>query len=297
MVDQNWFQNISAATIHETLINQTLPERLFHYTSSDGLKGIVGNNCLRFADAMFMNDGSETVHGMYIFAQAVTQFMEGKPDHEIQIVEELKQQIVATANIMRPIIFCMSAEQNLLNQWRDYGSDVVPYSIELDTYVLQRGNEFSFPVYLAKVIYDMAFQEYLLKKLISAIYQRTQDIPAGAQISPELKAQLMQSVATEILWLLYRFKNPAFAAEQEWRLISHGDTVQRFTRPQFRSSKLGVVPYYEFRPSGQAKLPIRAVWVGPSPYSNVSHIALQQFLQANGYENVGTNFSTIPIRR
>ncbi|MDV4181067.1 MULTISPECIES: DUF2971 domain-containing protein [Rhizobium] len=297
MIDGTWFRNISWNTIQETTVGQPIPDRLYHYTSSEGLKGIIESNCIRFADAMFMNDGSETVHGMYLFAQILTDFMADKPDDEKSLAEELKQELAVTANIMRPIIFCMSAEQNLLNQWRDYGADVVPYSIEFDTYVLQRSNEFTFPVYLAKVIYEIHYQQHLLLKLIAAIYQRAKDIPAGLEISQELKSQLLKAVAIEILWLLYRFKNPAFAAEQEWRLISHGDSVAYYTQPRFRTSRLGVIPFYEFRATKSLTLPIRSVLVGPSPYSNMSNMALQQFLAAHGYGGVATNYSTIPIRR
>jgi hypothetical protein len=43
---------------------EPLPPVLFHYTGSDALLSILGNNCLWATSARYMNDSTEYSHGM-----------------------------------------------------------------------------------------------------------------------------------------------------------------------------------------------------------------------------------------
>jgi len=125
---------------------------LMHYTTADGLLGIVSNDCLWASHAAFLNDGQEMTHFFdarlpdLVFPEMLTFAKElallpgnvEKMDAEggIEVVartdahkwaEKLR---VVTLEFNHPHIFSMSAvsdsfvaNSGLLSQWRGYGND------------------------------------------------------------------------------------------------------------------------------------------------------------------------------
>jgi hypothetical protein len=293
------FLNFSTPIIAKIYADAEIPTSLYHYTSSQGLLGILGEHKLWFSDAGYMNDGSETTYGVAIAKLVIDEFTETMSDHQKQAGEELKAHIDEAARYFQAVIFCMSARDNLLNQWRDYGKDIVPYSIEFVTTELELWRTRSFPIFLSKVIYDQKFQKTLMHELLAAIYAATISLLGGRSEFEENEAkQHLISAATEIINLITRFKNPAFEAEEEWRAIAYRPDVEKRVKRKYRSSSLGVVPYYEWSAVEEpVLLPVRGVTVGPSPYAQVSDLALKQYLIDCGYGEIRTSFSIIPIRR
>ena len=272
------------------------PSSLFHYTSAAGLLGIVSEHKLRFSNALFLNDGSETAHGVYMAAHAIDIFMADKSDDEKDLSNSLKEAIANAMYAYQPVVFCMSEENNLLNQWRDYGNDVTPYAIEFDRSVFYFNNTFNFEALLFKVIYDRHQQIALLLELATEIYNRASGIE-DTSLDDNAKGILVRDAAEEFVRLIWRFKNQAFQSEREWRLMSTTTYLESRALPQFRTSSLGVVPYWERSVQGTDKrLPIKSVTVGPTPYGAASNLALGAFLKHHGYD-VRTEYSTIPIRR
>ncbi|MBX5303137.1 DUF2971 domain-containing protein [Rhizobium sp. NLR12b] len=244
-----------------------------------------------------MNDGSETTWGINLVIEAIDELLSGKPADERDAGDALKLEVGRAMEALQPVIFCMSARNNLLNQWRDYGRDVVPYSIEFDVKEFGKWNGKTFPILLTKIVYDFSFQRSLIRNLLTLIYTKTIELRGSRQYFDEEEGQrLLRGAAVEIVSLITRFKNSSFEAEEEWRAICYRPQVANITR-KYRSSSLGVVPYYEWYAKDEPKqLPIKSVTVGPSPYAQVSDLALKQFLADKGY-NVPTHYSTIPIRR
>jgi hypothetical protein len=67
----NIFQGIANAVIRERFPDRRFPKQLYHYTSADGLMGIVTNNTIRFSDAAYMNDGSEVEHEFEVLEDVI----------------------------------------------------------------------------------------------------------------------------------------------------------------------------------------------------------------------------------
>ncbi len=290
-----FFENSSMAPIQKTLDKEPAPDSLFHYTSAAGLLGILGDHKLRFSDASFCNDGSESVYGVSLVSESLDRFTKDM-EPELKIgAERLKDEVAHAMAFFQPVVFCMSSENNLLNQWRDYGNDVVPYSIEFDPGALCAWKDFNFPVYLSRVVYDLAEQIPLINEMIASMFNKAKHL-FGIELTDVEQADVYKSAATELCWLVCRFKNRAFSAEKEWRLISHLPDLRQQREASYRTSSLGVVPYYEyFKPDPEARLPVRSVTVGPSPYAEVSLAALNRFLFDKRYP-VLSQYSTIPIR-
>jgi hypothetical protein len=291
----NAFNGLSLGPIRSIYDNRTIPSSLFHYTSSQGLLGIIGGDKLWFSDASFMNDGSEATWGADLASAVIEEFLAGRSAEERAAGDALRLEIPRALAAFQPIIFCMSARNNLLNQWRDYGKDIVPYSIELDTRSFETGADPSFKIFITKIVYDMELQRKLMMDLLTLIHGKTIELLGQrTEFGEEEGERLVRGAAVEVVNLVSRFKNTSFEAEEEWRAIAYSGYVPPTSR-KFRASGLGVVPYYEWSLKDQ-KLPIKSVTVGPSPYATVSDLALKQFLQDSQYD-VPTRFSLIPIRR
>ncbi|WP_368517184.1 DUF2971 domain-containing protein [Rhizobium sp.] len=291
------FIGLSDIVINAIYENLVIPTSLFHYTSAQGLLGIIGENKLWFSDAAFMNDGSESTYGVVLAGTVIDDLLADSSAEEKNAGNALKSELAVAMNAFQPAIFCMSERNNLLNQWRDYGKDIVPYSIELDVQSIMQNQYASFPAFLTKIVYDETIQKQLIRQLLQEIRTKALEIRGDRPLIPESEAEpLLRGAAAQIVNLVSRFKNPAFAAEEEWRAICFRPLMYNIAQ-KFRQSSLGVVPYYEWMVSGgKSKLPIKSATVGPSPYAQVSDLALKQFLYANDYQ-IPTYYSTIPLRR
>lgn len=264
----------------EGLVEAGTRAQLYHYTSSEGFRGIIEGNNLRFADPLFLNDGSEVHYANDVLHGALSN-LDGLTRREEEFARRVVERIQNTAIQFRPIIFCLSEEPDLLNQWRDYGKDVVAYCIEFETISLLT-YDWGFPCQIVKINYDRDSQQLIVQKLLNetaGIFRKYR----SSLFNRDFASKVLDAALAEIWGALISFKNPAFAAEREWRLLAYSSSFGR-QRAKFRSGPLGVVPYFERVPRAGLSLPINRVWVGPSPFSAVARHATGLFLSANGYD-------------
>ena len=145
----------------------------------------------------------------------------------------------------RQVIFCLCEENNLLNQWRDYGRDIVPYSIEFDLLGLIEAGGWNFTAALVPLVYRNKDKIASTLSLVDRLYQAWKKVKPE-EIDANREQALYQSAAAELQWLLYQFKNDAFQAEKEWRMMALTPLMVGQT-PKFRPSNLGVVPFHEWK--------------------------------------------------
>lgn len=275
---------------------EPIPHVLYHYTTAEGLLGIVGEDTLRFSDTKFVNDGSEMAWGRLVLEEHLKHRFATSPEPQQQFWHTVNALVARSSETFRHVIFCLSREGNLLNQWRDYGRDVVPYSIGLDsTYFMADKPMGNFDTAVTPMIYKVADQMKLVEAVVSKICDLME--PRNDR-QPDQLLDDAHYASYELGWIIAQFKNPAFEPEQEVRLqLSHYRLTQALAvKPKFRSSILGLVPYYEWKPL-KGRLPVKHVIVGPSPHAPASHESLKIYLQQQELPDVETTHSTIPIRR
>ncbi|WP_084620090.1 DUF2971 domain-containing protein [Devosia chinhatensis] len=289
----NALLGIGAKIISDLVAPQSPTFGLFHYTSSDGFKGIIESNSIRLSDCFFLNDGSEVHYSNQLLWKEIEKFSDAHASKRIKgAAEYIRNQVTQVAISYRPVIFCLSSRPNLLNQWRDYGRDVVPYCVQFQPEALL-SPDWSFSCSLFPMTYEENTQESIIKTLIESIMDAYFS-NSRPFIHDSTQSTLFNTIVHEIWNVLVQFKHPAFEAEQEWRLASYSSWLDGQS-VKFRTSTLGIVPYYARTPRIGTRLPITKVWVGPSPWGRVSQQALDIFLGANGYE-VETEASDIPAR-
>ncbi len=281
-------------------INKRLPPvaSVYHYTDANAFKNAIEKGTLWFTDAAFLNDGSETTWGFNLCEVELDKFMKRKSAEQRQFAAEVMQQLSSATMGRRAAVFCASEENNLLNQWRDYGREKVAYSIGLEVVPLYSNPNSTFPVVMGRMIYDPKKQARALRSVFRAVHKKLVELNRAGTITPDNRSILVAHAAAEIMNLLSWFKNPGFSAEKEIRvMLEIPNILASNVQVQFRPGQLGLVPYFEWQWDKITKrLPLTGVTVGPSPHGPVAAMGAKIFLQASGYSNIEPFYSTIPLR-
>lgn len=286
---------------------------LYHYTTAEGLKGIIENNELWATSAYFLNDSAEIIYGCSVLKDAIEQWMVNNPRAENSLTLSAARQLHTTfgdhflnKQVVEPIFLaCFCEEDNLLSQWRTYGeSGGYSLGFQLPAADLFTGLGFgpepcTYTPRVVKVEYQRKEQLRKCSELLDAVLPAF-DKPETARALETIGDHPLvgfPAIATVVMDLFMEeiigFKNEAFAVEKEWRivvrrrkLIKQGtdDGGKTATPVHFRTSKGALIPYVKLIPTlPTEKLPIQCVRTGPTLDANVSTLALPMFLEKHGY--------------
>ncbi|MEA3381268.1 MAG: DUF2971 domain-containing protein [Pseudomonadota bacterium] len=114
----NFFEEELGATLAETDRAERF-DRLFHYTSVDGLKGILDNESLWTTQIQYMNDSKEFSHAVDFALQIINRKKE-QIDVDLMKYFEAMEQTLKSSNGARTFIFSMTENPDQLSQWRGY---------------------------------------------------------------------------------------------------------------------------------------------------------------------------------
>ena len=147
------------------LLNEAPPERLFHYTSPNGIIGIASTKEIWATNVMFLNDLKE-------INQAIDQakhIIEWRLEHNsfseahIELLHQFKHEAGSAAK--RYYVTSFTELRDSLSQWRAYCPDTGGFAIGFPSQQLNNmANEQNFR--LVKCIYNISHQN-LLAELIS----------------------------------------------------------------------------------------------------------------------------------
>ena len=125
---QSVFKQIS--TVYESQFSDEPPPNtiLHHYTSAEGLKGIIESNELWATSAYYLNDSAEMFYGYHVLKELLDDWLSKNPRPDDSITLALARQLRTSfedlfqKRLLRPIyLTCFCEEDNLLSQWRAYG--------------------------------------------------------------------------------------------------------------------------------------------------------------------------------
>ena len=191
------------------------PERLYHFTGTEGFTGIITSRCLWSSLATALNDSEEVRHGIEIakaivagrLAKAATPY-----DHALSesLNDPTRGHFGASYDVSAFVIsFCGRCDK--ASQWLHYcqsGTGVaLGFATELEQ-VVKRD--------LAWIDYDPVSQASRLERLIDAGRSVLARASAPQPWMTEAAAHLV-SIYTPALAV--RMKHPSFVDEEEWRLI------------------------------------------------------------------------------
>ncbi|HKM82127.1 MAG TPA: DUF2971 domain-containing protein, partial [Candidatus Acidoferrum sp.] len=220
------------------------PDVLHHYTGQTGLLGIVERAEMWCTKVQYMNDATEFGLALDMARKRLVQIQE-ELEAEGSDRSSANGKIIACVEFHRSLdglehinLFaaCFCEDGDLLSQWRGYAGGSHGYAIRFDTEMLQRAvrpNGFT----LGKCIYDTDIQREIVEQAIHHCLDDELAIPSRSRWGGH----------GPLADILFRcgvfFKEPSFAEEKEWRLVS--PTIMFHNeRLEFRSGRSMITPYY-----------------------------------------------------
>ena len=281
------------------------PNALWHYTSTEGLVGILTSDCLHFTDVRFLNDTSEIEYGRALCRKVMTDILTTETGATARLLTTLLDRFDDPAGITS-YVACFCHNGDLLSQWRTYGATGNGFSLGFDTTSTHwRESETGSGVVLRRVEYDPARQRKRVTKILRGGFDLVKKVEQCEDGDEESLAQAVTAVADRLTrWLrsLYlTFKSYAFREEREWRLIAGREAVPSDDL-KFRVTAHALVPYIPICEGLRvtqhgSHLPIRKIRCGPGVAIEVSKFALPQFLKKMNRESIQISRADIPVRK
>jgi hypothetical protein len=284
------FVDATFETISGSANNDPIPDTVFHYTTAEGLLGIVRNRELWATHISYLNDKIEFIYAFRLLAAEA-----GKRFDSRQESLDTAGQFLALLTRDAPhrvfddvYVACFCHEKDSLNHWRAYGRGS-GFAIEINPTTgdksssLKPGN--TGKASLGQVLYDRRRQTQLISRVIDhcvTFIESWGDTSKEAANSSAISLASFIHVVVAIL--ASKLKHPAFSSECEWRMVCSPHERIAPTRPDFRSSAGLVVPYLPLKAAEGEKLPIKAVWCGPTSEVNLSIRSAEMLLNRYGYD-------------
>ena len=187
--------------IARTILGQKrseLPSKLYHYTSQDGLLGIVNKRAIWMTDIRYLNDSQEFSYAVSLFESLISErqvkfpynpyrnirAMGGKSedlekvdDSKAYALHEIHELLSDSLQFLgrHYYIFSLSSKPDLLSQWRGYCPNGSGFSIGFDCREIKKIAK-KIGMFFAPCIYKEADQIKILTSLLDKFLKKISDI-------------------------------------------------------------------------------------------------------------------------
>ena len=276
------------------------PHKLYHYTSLDGLKGMLGTNQVWITDVAYLNDSQE----MQLAAQLIEESLNVAADGQTDLCKELLRRSRVSGSTVDAgagyYVACFCESRDLLSQWRAYGAQGGGYAVGFSACEMAIEGV----VNLRKVIYSPERQRELVQKVIAGVLDAFAHVSAG-KTREQLDGDhtfpsFAQILASHLREFLVTFKHDTFSDEKEWRIVLPFSRDDHIHFLRFRNSRGQAVPYMQLHPRTPTPdlpiLPIVEVVHGPTLHPELAKKSLHLLLQSTDYDHVEVGGSRSPLR-
>ncbi|WP_458407860.1 DUF2971 domain-containing protein [Anaerotignum sp.] len=291
-------------------------EKLYHYTTAEGVRGIVENREFMATKSDFLNDKLEFQYAVEVMERLTEKYIVNTSLRE-RFFSELKKEI-DRLGIIAPVcedydckeeglsfyVVAFSKLQNNALLWAEF-TDFKGYCLEFDYEKLVEG--FQHRVFLhGTVIYDEEEQmNGLLESLLSCIRNLEKEVMTDltgffeeeTEISDTSLEKLAEEMAVVVSVYAMFFKKSFFEGEEEYRFV-FPPVINELgvAKPEFRLLDQIFLPYImvEFDRE-QKEIPLESVMVGAKNNSDIAVRGMKYFLRSQGLE-LPVLLSDIPLR-
>jgi hypothetical protein len=243
---------------------------IFHYTSQEGLLGIIREKALWMSSIHHLNDATEFTYAVNLVRtklQSKQRTLFGMAD--LKNLNQLYSRAIEKLDVMdwnAPPVFVgsFSEEDDQLSQWRAYTGDRPGFSI---------GFEYDY-------LKELARMQSL--RLVRCAYTASEH----GEILDEIieKTRTVENLLALLAFVAPTLKDPSFREEKEYRI--HTQAVAKSSEVGFRSGRSMLVPYRPFSLAGtDGKMKITRIVVGPTPHMDLSISSVKQLLAASDVED------------
>lgn len=292
-------------------------DKLYHYTTAEGVRGIVENREFLATKSDFLNDKLEFQYAVEVMERLTEKYIVNQELRE-RFFSKLKKEI-DRFGVITPIcegdgdcemdemsfyVVAFSKLQNNALLWAEF-TDFRGYCLEFDYEKIVEG--FQNRVFLhGTVIYDEEEQmngllESLLSCIRNLIEKGVTDLEGFFEEEANPSEESLDKLVTEmsVVCSVYAmfFKKSFFEGEQEYRFIFPPLINSIGTdKPNFRLLDQIFLPYImvEFE-GGKENVPLESVMVGAKNNSDIAVRGMRYFLKTQGLD-IPVLLSDIPLR-
>ncbi|TDE07339.1 DUF2971 domain-containing protein [Flavobacterium sandaracinum] len=276
-----------------------LPNKLYHYTNLNGLKGILENSEIWLSNMYFLNDKNEFELGLRFVVEQLEAYKGGfsvlKPTK--YFIEALEKAIDFIKEKDSPYILSMTTNNDLLSQWRGYTNNGVGVNIGFSNRFFE---ENKLKVY--KCIYEVEKQKEIINHILTQsifMFIRVADSQGIFKDSEEIELSKYDKAVSaagqyfidRTMFFCSLIKDKSFVEEDEWRLLLFDEKSE--------INFLNKGNY--FRPYQKIKIDnlndsINEVMMGPNSEKELCHLSLKMLFNKYKIEIKKLNQSKIPYR-
>lgn len=259
-------------------------EKLYHYTKSNGVQGILKDQAFFATKSDFLNDTNEMVYTLSV----VQQVLEEIPRTDWRRL--LNEQFAEYAYIIEKQSFFVtsfSVDPDSITLWAEFG-DKTGYNLEFNSReLIERITGRRKIIYHGYLIYSLEEQKFIVRNLMfrlipNSLGKSLEDIMEQAVVNPDsadfrkFSALFLKTMSIYSLF----FKQAEFAAEQEYRMVFKEKDPEEI---RFREKDGFLMPYIIIS-AGDTKEIIKKITVAPKNHVDLAKAGMEQFTRHYGYE-------------
>ena len=278
-------------------------ERLWHYTDTLGLEGIIRNRSIRLSHPGFLNDPSELQYADSVYSDMLRLVGGVQGGLEEKFVAGFRE-YEKTERFDPPFVASFCEDHDHLELWRQYGDDGNGFALGFRMRELQEIAKrqlekvgISDWIYIYRTLYDKNEQHDLASKILNFTLGKYRKIhESGKGDNASAIEVVYGSLRTAFDFFIPFLKHPCYANERENRLVLHGDSVPR-NKIQFQARRGYLKPYLDFTIAAESgDLPLDTVVLGPSTNSRRCEESIRMFLDRHelGGGQIAIERSSIP---
>lgn len=303
-VEPLWSHAVSVQTGEDDL--RSYSGKLFHYTTSSGLLGILGSQQLWATEAAYLNDSNEIEYGLSMVVDTLQSISsnEGEGATKNIILKTLTELQKRHDEIY---VACLSEDGDLLSQWKGYGDFGNGFAIEFNSAELTKFKRKGpyFDITISRVEYEKDEQVQIVRSEVAFVLSKHEQLlKAYPQSSRRITDSAVGVLATVLRHKALWFKSAAFREEREWRAVRlNPGTLGSLARvpAKFRVTNGSMVPYIEFDlgPSAQKtswQLPISAIVIGSKVNQERAEKSINLLYKNLSLDPPPVRRSSIPLR-
>lgn len=279
---------------------------LYHYTTSDGLLGILQTQRIWATESFYLNDSSEIDYGLSLVKETISDtylYPKGTQELGQPILMGVMQHL---SNRTEEIyVACFSEDGDLLSQWKGYAGFGEGYSVEFDASELTRHKR-KYPhvnVIISKVIYKREQQISMIKAQVDKILIECNKLATNDNNRQEIIDAGIVILIHMLRHMTIFFKDNAFSEEREWRATYVNNELSEEGRRDVKFRVVGgnIVPYLPLDIGASAQkdvwnLPISAIVFGSKVNIEMAKKSIQLVCKGLSIQAPEFRFSKIPLK-
>lgn len=188
------------------------PTSLYHYSTMDGICGILRSSEFWLSDVCAMRDFKDGRYWLGVFSEVINR----------KSVPRFVRKLFCTTKtfglgqLWDQYIACFSTSNALDHQWKEYADESRGCAIEVSFKALANSADGGTRYAYFPTLYDKQLQRSYAERTVDAAIQLARDEEMSTS---ESRVYWEEYASFAFLTCGTRFKDPTYAAEEEWRLL------------------------------------------------------------------------------